>query len=137
MAQDGTPLFCDREGGAVQHLHNTTRMIYSFALARDLGVAGADKIINHGMDFLWSRHRDTKCGGYFWGVDDANATDPKKQAYGHAFVLLAASSAKVVGHPDAEASNAAGDRGARDRRDERAQAAGAGRRAGDGALSRL
>ena len=33
LAQDGTPLFCDREGGAVQHLHNTTRMIYSFALA--------------------------------------------------------------------------------------------------------
>ena len=60
LAQDGTPLFCDREGGAVQHLHNTTRMIYSFALARDLGVAGADKIIDHGMDFLWSRHRDTK-----------------------------------------------------------------------------
>ena len=102
LAQDGTPLFCDREGGAVQHLHNTTRMIYSFALARDLGVAGADKIIDHGMDFLWSRHRDTKCGGYFWGVDNCGAPEPVKQAYGHAFVLLAASAAKRASHPDAE-----------------------------------
>ena len=37
-------------------------------------------------------------GGYVWGVGG----DDRKQAYGHAFVLLAASSAKVVGHPDAD-----------------------------------
>ena len=47
------------------------------------------------------RTRDSKDGGYFWGVDDEKPTDPTKQAYGHAFVLLAASSAMCVGHPDA------------------------------------
>jgi mannose/cellobiose epimerase-like protein (N-acyl-D-glucosamine 2-epimerase family) len=77
-------------------------MIYSFALARDLGVAGADKVIDHGMDFLWSRHRDSQYGGYFWGVDDRGAPEPVKQAYGHAFVLLAASAAKRASHPDAD-----------------------------------
>ena len=34
-------------------------------------------------------------------MDDEKPTDPTKQAYGHAFVLLAASSAMCVGHPDA------------------------------------
>ncbi len=45
--------------------------------------------------------RDGEHGGYFWGVDDEKPTNPTKQAYGHAFVLLAASSAICVGHPDA------------------------------------
>jgi sulfoquinovose isomerase len=102
LARDGSPLTSDREGGTVQHLHTTTRMIYSFALARDLGVAGADRVIDHGMDFLWSRHRDSQYGGYFWGVDDRGAPEPVKQAYGHAFVLLAASAAKRASHPDAD-----------------------------------
>ena len=53
------------------------------------------------MAFLWERMRDGENGGYFWGVDDEKPTDPTKQAYGHAFVLLAASSAMCVGHPDA------------------------------------
>ena len=53
------------------------------------------------MAFLWERLRDGEHGGYFWGVDDEKPTDPTKQAYGHAFVLLAASSAMCVGHPDA------------------------------------
>jgi sulfoquinovose isomerase len=45
--------------------------------------------------------RDGQHGGYFWGVDDEKPTNLTKQAYGHAFVLLAASSAMCVGHPDA------------------------------------
>ncbi|HAG26155.1 MAG TPA: mannose-6-phosphate isomerase, partial [Rhodobacter sp.] len=35
-------------------------------------------------------------------VNDLGAVDGAKMAYGHAFVLLAAASAKVVGHPDAD-----------------------------------
>eukprot|EP01037_Dinobryon_pediforme_P045561 gene45561-58166_t len=68
-----------------------------------MGRPGADRIIDHGMDFIWNGHRDTTNGGYHWGVgEDGHLTDPTKQAYGHAFVLLAASSAKVAGHPDAD-----------------------------------
>jgi sulfoquinovose isomerase len=37
-----------------------------------------------------------------WSLDDDTLRDDTKQAYGHAFVLLAASSAKVVGHPLAD-----------------------------------
>ncbi len=85
-----------------RQLHDTTRMVHCFAIAKLLDRPGADDIVNHGMDFLWTRHRDPKNGGYFWGVDDSTATDPTKQAYGHAFVLLAAASAKSVGHRDAD-----------------------------------
>lgn len=85
-----------------RELFNTTRTVHCFAVAHLLGTPGADGIVDHGMRFLWEGHRDTENGGYFWGVDDESPTNPTKQAYGHAFVLLAAASAKVVGHPDAD-----------------------------------
>ena len=87
--------------GANRGVHDTSRMVHSFAIAHLLGTPGADRIVDHGMAFLWERTRDGENGGYFWGVDDEKPTDPTKQAYGHAFVLLAASSAMCVGHPDA------------------------------------
>lgn len=89
------------QSGVERQLPSTTRMVHCFAMAHLLGLPGADRVIDHGMDFLWQRHRDAAHGGYFWGVDDAGPTQASKQAYGHAFVLLAASSAKTVGHPDA------------------------------------
>ena len=87
--------------GANRHVHGTARMVHCFAIAHLLGTPGADRIVDHGLAFLWERMRDAKNGGYFWGVDDEKPTDATKQAYGHAFVLLAASSAMCVGHPDA------------------------------------
>ncbi len=83
-------------------LHSTTRMVHCFAVAHLMGRPGAEAMIDHGMDFLWNGHRDTAHGGYFWSVGDNGPIEATKQAYGHAFVLLAASSAKVVGHPDAD-----------------------------------
>ena len=84
-------------------LFATVRMVHCFSLAHLMGRPGADAIIDHGMDFLWNGHRDHKHGGYHWGTGYGTAnSDPTKQAYGHAFVLLAGSSAKLVGHPDAE-----------------------------------
>jgi sulfoquinovose isomerase len=54
------------------------------------------------MRYIWEGHRDARRGGYVWSLDDNGVTNGSKQAYGHAFVLLAASSAKLVGHPLAE-----------------------------------
>jgi len=99
----GRPLPPDPgHNGCERQLHDTSRMVHCFAIAKLLGRSGADDIIDHGMDFLWTRHRDAKNAGYFWGVDDSNVTNSGKLAYGHAFVLLAAASAKTVGHPDAD-----------------------------------
>lgn len=89
-------------GGSLRGLHATTRMVYCFALGHLLGQPGSSRIVDHGMSYLWSAHRDAENGGYFWQMGDAGPADASKQAYGHAFVLLAASAAKTVGHPDAE-----------------------------------
>ena len=83
-------------------LHTTTRMVHCFSIAYLLGRPGSDVIVDHGMRFLWERHRDSSNGGYFWSIGNNQPSDDTKQAYGHAFVLLAASSAKIAGHPDAD-----------------------------------
>ncbi|MBI1170219.1 AGE family epimerase/isomerase [bacterium] len=94
---DGTPL--PRAG---QELHITTRMVHSHVIGRAMGHPGSDRMIDAGMAFLWSQHRDTVQGGYLWSVDETGIKDGTKLAYGHVFVLLAASSAKLAGHPDAD-----------------------------------
>ncbi|TNC49201.1 AGE family epimerase/isomerase [Rubellimicrobium rubrum] len=101
LAEDGRPLSDAGPNGSRRKLHETTRMVHCFAIAHQLGLPGADRMVDHGMDFLWTAHRDPREGGYVWEVDDSGPTDGTKQAYGHAFVILAASSALVVGHPDA------------------------------------
>lgn len=67
-----------------------------------MGRPGADLIVDHGMNFLWNGHRDPEHGGYCWHVGYDGPSNSTKQAYGHAFVLLAASTAKAAGHPDAD-----------------------------------
>lgn len=87
----------------VRGIHSTARMVHCFAIASLFGRPGSEAIVDHGMRYLWEVHRDQARGGYFWAVDDNGAADNgRKQGYGHAFVLLAASSAKLVGHPLAD-----------------------------------
>lgn len=86
----------------IQELHSTTRLVHSYALAQIAGRPDSAGIIDQGMQFLWNGHRDIDHGGYLWSVDDNGAADGTKLAYGHVFVLLAASSAKMAGHPDAD-----------------------------------
>ncbi|HYA73052.1 MAG TPA: AGE family epimerase/isomerase, partial [Roseiarcus sp.] len=87
----------------VRPLHVTTRMVHCFAIAHLLGRPGAADIVDHGMEAIRTRHRDSRHGGYFWSFDDEGPRERDKLAYGHAFVLLAAASAKCAGHPQADA----------------------------------
>lgn len=87
--------------GAPTELHTTTRLVHCFSLASLQGRPGAEALVDHGMKALWERHRDPDHGGYVWSFGPDGFADDKKQAYGHAFVLLAASSALQAGHPDA------------------------------------
>lgn len=97
LAHDGTPL-----PGEVQELHTTTRLVHSYALGHRAGVAGCEAIIDAGIAYLWSHHRDADHGGYLWSLDGAAPCDTRKLAYGHVFVLLAGASARLAGHPDAD-----------------------------------
>ncbi|MFO1133464.1 MAG: AGE family epimerase/isomerase [Hyphomicrobiales bacterium] len=88
-----------RPFGSIRHIHQTARMVHCFAIATRLGRPGAETIVDHGMRYLWESHRDRKHGGYCWSVGDEGYKDDSKQAYGHAFVLLAAADAHMIGHP--------------------------------------
>lgn len=99
LSDEGTPLSTDN---AVRQIHVTARMIHCAVIGSLLGRPGSDDVIDHGMRYLWEKHRDQTHGGYVWSLDDDGHADDSKQAYGHAFVLLAGASAKLVGHPLAD-----------------------------------
>ena len=97
LGYEGAPL-----PGSVQELHTTTRLVHSYALGHLAGVPGCMDLIDRGMAYLWSHHRDPANGGYLWAIDGDQIADQRKLAYGHVFVLLAGASAKIAGHPDAD-----------------------------------
>ncbi|WP_332302721.1 AGE family epimerase/isomerase [Rhizobium sp. GR12] len=99
LDDEGRPL---SNANAVRGIHASARMVHCYSIAYMLGRPGSGDLIDHGMNFLWNGHRDQKNGGYVWSMNDDGPADTNKQGYGHAFVLLAASSAKVVGHPLAD-----------------------------------
>ncbi|QQR35537.1 AGE family epimerase/isomerase [Devosia oryziradicis] len=99
LDDEGNPLDADN---ANRQIHVTTRMVHCAVLGSLIGRPGSDEIVDHGMRYIWEKHRDGRHGGYVWSLDDDGVTNGAKQAYGHAFVLLAASSAKLVGHPLAD-----------------------------------
>jgi mannose/cellobiose epimerase-like protein (N-acyl-D-glucosamine 2-epimerase family) len=85
-----------------RNLFQTTRIVHCYSIAHLMGRPGASRMVDHGMDFLWNGHRDSEHGGYHWSSGYKAPLNAAKVAYGHAFVLLAASSAKAAGHPDAD-----------------------------------
>ncbi len=105
LGRDGGLVTLDFAGNPLagpQELITTTRLVHSYGLAQIAGRADRAGIVDRGMADLWTRHRDDLHGGYAWGVDAAGICDGLKLAYGHAFVLLAAATAKLAGHPDAD-----------------------------------
>ncbi|QWU15829.1 Mannose or cellobiose epimerase, N-acyl-D-glucosamine 2-epimerase family [Paenibacillus sophorae] len=81
-----------------KQLVGMTRFVYIFSAA--LQVGGPEKYhgaVEHGLHFLREYHWDHEHGGYHWTVKGRTPTDKRKFAYGHAFVLLAASNAFKAG----------------------------------------
>ena len=72
----------------------TARMTHVFAIGALLGLSGHDELVAHGVVALRGLLHDREYGGWYAAV---RPTDPGKKAYEHAFVVLAASSAAVVG----------------------------------------
>jgi mannose/cellobiose epimerase-like protein (N-acyl-D-glucosamine 2-epimerase family) len=83
---------------SLQQLLTVARTTHSYAIGELLGVPGCAPIVERGLQVLWAEHRDHQAGGYFQSVDSSGPRDTTKSAYGHAFVLLAASSALAAGH---------------------------------------
>lgn len=79
----------------------TCRMTHVYALATLMGRPGAGALVDHGIDALVGRLHDDTHGGWFAAVGPDGPTNTAKEAYGHAFVILAASSATAAGRPGA------------------------------------
>lgn len=82
----------------------TCRMTHVAALGLLSGRTEFAGLVDHGIQALTGSFHDVAHGGWFASVDASTgkAVDDRKQAYPHAFVLLAASSAVVAGRPGAE-----------------------------------
>jgi len=96
----------DGEGGLLPRdleLWITCRMTHVAALGHLLGRPGFDLLTDHGVTALRTSFHDDEYGGWFATIDGrtGSPSDSGKQAYGHAFVILAASSAVVAGRAGA------------------------------------
>ncbi len=82
----------------VLELWINARMTYVFSLAHLAGDDDALRMASHGVRALSTLFHDDVNGGWYDRVDfDGDVADTTKGCYGHAFVLLAASSAKAAG----------------------------------------
>ena len=88
----------------------TCRMTHVFCLAALQGVDGAAEFADHGIASLTGPFADDEHGGWYSGIghylDDEGKAKPvegtRKEAYAHAFVVLAATSAVAAGRPGAQ-----------------------------------
>lgn len=75
----------------------SARMLHCFSIAHMLGRPGADAVAQHGLEFFTTgAGRDHEHGGFYATVGGDSPSD-RKELYGQAHVLLAASSAHTAG----------------------------------------
>lgn len=80
----------------------TCRMAHVYSIGAMLGFSGAETLADAALQGLSGELRDTENGGWYPGVTAGGESLPEKQCYGHAFVLLAASSGLLAHRPGAE-----------------------------------
>lgn len=102
MAADGGFYQCFLDNGdcyepSARQLVGSARYVFNYASAyRIHKTAHYRDWAIHGLDYLNSTHRQTN-GHYAWLIENNKVTDTRVMAYGHAFVLLAASSCVHAG----------------------------------------
>lgn len=101
--ENGGYFHCFMDDGAIcdtlnKPLVGIARFIHNFSIGTLLGGPPEWKqAAEHGLRFLDRYFRDSVNGGYYWHLKGRSADDPGKNAYGHAFVLLAVSTAVKAG----------------------------------------
>ncbi len=82
--------------------YETCRMVHSYCIGKFLGFPGSDELIDAGLKGILGQLRDTTNGGWYTSLNPDGSPLPGKLCYAHAFVILAAASATLAGHPQAE-----------------------------------
>lgn len=85
------------------HTWITARMTHIHALAHLRGLPGSMRWVDHGVTALTGLLQDDEHGGWFASVAADGKPEGTKDAYQHAFVVLAASSASAADRPGAAA----------------------------------
>jgi len=96
LRDDGT-----RDPDKPTELWITARMTHVFALGALMGRPGCAALVDHGVAALSGRFVDEAYGGWFSAMGAQAPANDAKEAYSHAFVILAAASATVAGRPGA------------------------------------
>ncbi|MCR5774106.1 MAG: AGE family epimerase/isomerase [Lachnospiraceae bacterium] len=98
MGDDGTPL-TDRP----RETWITSRMAHVYSMGELLGHKGSRDLAAAAVKGLIGELHDDEYGGWYAGIAPDGSFLPDKQCYAHAFVILAASSAKLANIDGAEA----------------------------------
>lgn len=80
----------------------TCRMAHVYSLGVFLGHSGSAELVDAALKGITGELHDAANGGWYAGVAADGGILPTKQCYAHAFVILAACSAKLAGRPGAE-----------------------------------
>lgn len=92
LGDDGTPMI-ERN----RELWITCRMTHVYSIATILGKEGAKELATQGLKGISVALKDDENGGFYSGRTKDDEIMPNKQCYAHAFVILAATSAKLAG----------------------------------------
>lgn len=95
LGDDGTPM-----PERPRETYETARMAHSYSLGTLLGIAGSSELADAALRGI-AELEDRSAGGWVTGLTNDNEPMPDKQAYTHAFVILAASSALLAERPGA------------------------------------
>ncbi len=85
------------------HTWITARMAHVYSLGHLLGQPGAGELADLAVAGLTGPLRDRENGGWYPSLGPDGVPAEGKEAYGHAFVVLAAASATIAGRPGARA----------------------------------
>ncbi|XAS77044.1 AGE family epimerase/isomerase [Dermatophilaceae bacterium Sec6.4] len=85
------------------HTYVTARMLHAYSLGHLAGIPGCAPLAARALQGLTGQLRDAVNAGWFASIGPGPECDDAKEAYAHAFVVLAASSATFADIPGARA----------------------------------
>ncbi|MBR4574263.1 MAG: AGE family epimerase/isomerase [Lachnospiraceae bacterium] len=80
----------------------TCRMTHVYSMGELLGHKGSRQLVDSALKGLCGELRDDANGGWYAGINPDGSVLPDKQCYAHAFVILAACSASLIGADGAD-----------------------------------
>lgn len=105
-APDGSAYYLKEDGAPWKERNRDTyatcRMAHAYSIGSLLGYEGSEELVDEALRALKGSMRDVKNGGWYAGLGPNDEILPGKMCYAHAFVILAASSAMLIGRPGAE-----------------------------------